>query len=105
MRILLRIISFACLVLAVALSALDSIESVAESSVILTSLGQVWARLNASSLAAGIEAAGGLPFAAWTTRGLSWVLAQPAFAVLLVLSLLAWIGGYRKIPAAGRFAA
>lgn len=105
MRLLLRTISFACLVLAVGLSVLDSIESVAESSVVMTSLGQVWGRFSPASLAAGLDAANSLPLAAWSTRGVSWSLAQPAFAVLLVLSLLAWIGGYKKVPAAGRFAA
>ena len=35
----------------------------------------------------------------------AWLLPQPAFAVLLSLSLIFWMIGYRKPSPAGRFAA
>ena len=34
-----------------------------------------------------------------------WVLSQPAFAVLLAVSLFFWVIAYRRPPVAGRFTA
>jgi hypothetical protein len=45
-----------------------------------------------------------LPGPAWDT-GLAWVLAQPASAVFLAVSLLFYLAGYRRAKPAGRFSA
>jgi hypothetical protein len=34
-----------------------------------------------------------------------WVLSQPAFAVLLAISLFFWVIAYKRQPIAGRFTA
>ena len=41
---------------------------------------------------------------AWDPAAL-WVLSQPAFAVLLAVSLFFWMIAYRRPPVAGRFTA
>lgn len=105
MRFLLRSISFLLLVAAVFAGILDTLTSVADSSLSLTSIATAWTVLDKASLAAfeSHVAAWNLPagIAYWFT----WLLAQPAFGVALALSLLFWMVGYRKTPAAGRFAA
>lgn len=106
MRLFFRIVSFFCLMAAVILGVFDAIGSVAASGPILTSLRQVWTQIAPDALAAAENAAVvSVPLAAWISPAFAWVLAQPAFGVLLALSLLAWVAGYRKQPAAGRFAA
>lgn len=105
MRFLLRSVSFLLLVAAVFVATLDSITSVAESALSLTSIERVWTTLAPASLA-GFEAkvaAAKLPasVAGWSP----WLMQQPAFIFALVLSLLFWMAGYRRAPAAGRFAA
>ncbi len=105
MRFLLRFVSFLLLVGAVFGATIDTITSVADSAVVLTPIGTVWTLFDPASLT-GAEArlaASGLPASAG--EGFRWLLAQPAFAVALALSLLFWIAGYRRPPAAGRFAA
>jgi hypothetical protein len=97
--------SFVLLAAAVFLGSVDSIESVAASGVSVMSLADVWARLSPGSLSASLEAMGSGPLSSYAMTGANWTLAQPAFAVFLALSLVAWIGGYRKVRAAGRFAA
>ncbi len=105
MRFILRFISFLALAAAVVLAVFDTILSIAGSGFTLSSFGEVWARFSPATLAAGLDSVARLPFSPWPARGLGWVLAEPAAAVLLVLALAAWIAGYRKVPAAGRFAA
>lgn len=105
MRLLLRIVSVFSLVAAVLLGVFDAIASVAGSGVILTSLRQISTRFAPELLAAAENATASLPGGGWMSPAFAWVLAQPACGVLLSLFLLAWVGGFRRQPAAGRFAA
>lgn len=105
MRFLFRLSSFLLLVGAVFGATLDTITSVADSRVTLTSIGAAWTTLDRPSLL-HLEArlaSQGLPLR--VVEGVEWLLQQPAFAVALALSLLFWIAGFKKAPAAGRFAA
>lgn len=105
MRFLLRSISFLLLVAAVFAGILDTLTSVADSSLSLTSIGTAWTVLDKARLAAFESRVAAWNLPAGTADWLPWVLAQPAFGVALVLSLFFWMAGYRKTPAAGRFAA
>lgn len=103
-RFVFRFLSFVVLVCAVIAATMDSIQSVSASQVLLTSLGTAWAELDPGSLQAVrmlvvryLEPVAG-------PAPLAFLLAQPGFAVLLALSLLLWMVGYRKPRAAGRFA-
>ncbi|KQO77191.1 hypothetical protein ASF29_08625 [Rhizobium sp. Leaf262] len=105
MKAILRFISFLFLAAAVGVGALDSIRSVATSSVDLMSARDVWSSYFPSSLAMaeGMTAHYIHPEAwRWVENGLS---AVPAFAVLLALSLLFWMAGYKKPRVLGRFSA
>ncbi len=105
MRLLLRLASFLALTVAVLAGTIDSIQSVAASGPVLTPLADGIEVL-------GPEAAGWVQSlqrtdagpAVWLTA-LHWLLKQPAFAIFLILALLLWVVGYKKKPAAGRFAA
>ncbi len=105
MRLIFRVMSFLALCLGVIAASVDSIASVSASQVSLTPVEAAWTDLSPSSLSALqglIESQ--LGTAAWTAfAGL--VLPQPAFAALLLLSLLFWMVGYKKPSPAGRFAA
>ncbi|MDW9353995.1 hypothetical protein GOA97_06940 [Sinorhizobium meliloti] len=105
MRLLLRFASFLALMAAVFAGTIDSIQSVAASEPVITSLADGIAAIGSDQLnwAQSLQRTGAGP-AMWL-RALHWVLAQPAFAVFLALALLLWMAGYRKKPAAGRFAA
>ena len=104
-RFVFRLLSLWALVVAVAAAVMDSIESVASSEVVLTSLGSAWADIGPSSLfAAERLVREGVSPTAWTAVR-EWLLPQPAFAVFLTLALLFWAIGYRKPNYAGRFAA
>ncbi|MBB4066480.1 hypothetical protein [Gellertiella hungarica] len=105
MRLVLRFASFLLLVAAVFAATLDTITSVADSGMSLTSLQMAWNTIDPQSLSrveTGVLSAG-LP--ASLNGAIQWTLGQPAFAVALALSLLFWVAGYRRLPAAGRFAA
>ncbi|MET0171174.1 hypothetical protein [Agrobacterium sp. lyk4-40-TYG-31] len=105
MKAILRLISFLFLAAAVGVGALDSVRSVATSSVDMMSAQDVWSKFFPASLtmAEGIVAHYIHPEAwRWVGNGLS---AVPAFAVLLALSLLFWMAGYRKPRVMGRFSA
>ncbi len=105
MRFLLRVVSLLLLVGAVFAGTLDTITSVADSRVTLTSIGSAWTVVDAASLVT-VEAklaTAGLPTGA--SGWFQWLLTQPAFAAALGLSLLFWIAGYKRVHAAGRFAA
>ena len=105
MRFLLRFFSLICLVVATIAGTIDSIQSVAASSVVVTSFGDAWKSISQSSfekLQTAIHLGDGSRFYA---TGVEWVLIQPAFAVFLAISLLLWMVAYRRAPAAGRFAA
>lgn len=105
MRFLLRSVSFLLLVAAVFAATLDSITSVAESAVTLTSIGSAWTAIDPASLAEARARLGTADFPGTLGVWFSWLLLQPAFALALALSLLFWMAGYRRPPAAGRFAA
>ncbi len=105
MKALFRFISFLLLAGAVAIGVFDSIRSVSTSSISLMSFTGGWAELSPSSLAMAesITAHYIHPEAwRWIENSLS---AIPAFTVLLGLSLLFWMAGYRKPKPLGRFAA
>ncbi|WP_159945978.1 hypothetical protein [Rhizobium sp. 18065] len=105
MRLIFRVLSFLALCLGVIAGSVDSIASVSASQISLTPVEAAWMDLSPSSLSAlqGLTESQ-LGAAAWTAfAGL--VLPQPAFAALLVLSLLFWMIGYKKPSPAGRFAA
>lgn len=104
-RTFFHFLSLVALIAAILAGTLDAIESVSSSSVVVTSLGNHWQNLDVVSLAL-VEG--------WLTHyihpdGWRWVatplLAQPAFAVFLVLALLFWMIGYRRPRFAGRFSA
>lgn len=93
------------LLAAIVAGTLDSIQSVSASSVVLTSLGNAWLNLDPESLTlAEISAETYIDADIWRPF-VAPVLAQPAFAVFLVLALLFWMAGYRKPRFAGRFSA
>ncbi|WP_018235278.1 hypothetical protein [Ensifer sp. BR816] len=105
MRLLLRFASFLALTAAVLAGTIDSIQSVAASEPVLTPLADGIALLGSDALnwVQSLQRTDAGP-AIWLTA-LHWVFMQPAFAVLLVIALLLWMAGYKKKPAAGRFAA
>lgn len=100
-----RFISFVFLAAAVGVGVLDSIRSVSTSSVDLLSAQDAWVKFFPASLAMaeGLVAHYIHPEAwRWVANGLS---AVPAFAILLGLSLLFWMAGYKKRKVMGRFSA
>jgi hypothetical protein len=105
MRFLLRFFSLVSLAVATIAGTIDSIRSVAESTVAMTSLGDAWKSLSPltlEKLQSLVSAEnGGRIF----NPAVEWILIQPAFAVFLAVALLLWIMAYRRVPAAGRFAA
>ncbi|NRP72190.1 hypothetical protein ILFOPFJJ_03087 [Ensifer psoraleae] len=105
MRLLLRLASFLVLTVAVLVGTVDAIQSVAASAPAMTSLADAMSVLGPDALnwVHALQRTDAGP-AIWLA-GLQWLLARPAFAVLLVLALLLWMAGYKKRPAAGRFAA
>lgn len=106
MRFLFRFVSLLALVVAVIAGTIDAIRSVAAGRTILTSLGAAWGDLSPATLDALRQASGrDLPGHA-AASALEFVLAQPAFAVLLVVSLLFYWAGYRRRrPALGGWSA
>ncbi|MGV1915505.1 hypothetical protein [uncultured Agrobacterium sp.] len=105
MKALLRFFSFLLLLCAIAVGVFDSIRSVSTSSIDLLSFREGWAEVFPSSLAMAESMTAHYihPEAwRWIENGLD---AVPAFAVLLGLSLLSWMAGYRKPRPHGRFAA
>ena len=104
-RFAFRLLSFIALVLAVITATMDSIESVSSSDVVLTTLGMAWSQTSPLTLALA-EIYAERYFGDWFWQpGVLWVLQQPTFAVFLLLALIFWMVGYKKPPAAGRFAA
>lgn len=106
MRFLFRFISILALVAAVIAGTIDAIRSVAAGRTLLTSLGAAWTDLSPATLAALRQAIRNDVSGHALAAGLQFVLAQPAFAVLLVLSLLFYWAGYRRRrhAAGGRYA-
>ncbi|HET7412667.1 MAG TPA: hypothetical protein VFJ18_08390 [Pararhizobium sp.] len=95
MRFLFRFLSFIALVAAVIAGTIDAIRSVAAGQVSLTSFSAAWAEVSARSLghletliAADVPSPGNEIF--------TWLIAQPAFAVLLCLSFVLYCIGFRR---------
>ncbi len=105
MRMFLRFLSAFTLSIAVVAGVLDTVQSFASSQVVLTSLLTAWSAINPSSLDAIELTVQGVDPALRLADALVWTLAQPAFAVFLVVALLFWMLGYKKPKPAGRFAA
>ncbi|MEP3437734.1 MAG: hypothetical protein ABJN75_13275 [Hoeflea sp.] len=105
MRFVVRVLSMVFLVFAVIAGLVDAIQSVAAGQPVLTPLIDTWSGNSPDTLAQfeGLFTAH-LPSWVWDP-GVTWVLAQPAFAVFLVLSLIFYLAGYRRARPAGRFAA
>lgn len=97
MRFLFRLLAFMALVAAVIVATTDAIRSVAAGKVLLMSASSAWTSANAGSLAAveGFVRAS-LPPPALAAFG--WLMDQPAAAVLLAVSLLCYLVGYRRPP-------
>ncbi|MFD1744594.1 hypothetical protein ACFSE1_03890 [Rhizobium helianthi] len=91
-----RFLSLLCLLAAIAAGTVDSIASVASSRVTLTSFETDWISLSASSLALVKQWVEYYIHPEVWRSGAALVIAQPAFAVLLGLSLLFWMIGYRR---------
>lgn len=105
MRFLLRFLSLVFLVAAVMSGIIDSIQSVASETVVVTPFGAAIFSVNPEILAAAETwSLANLPAWVWNVFA-EWTLLQPAFAVFLFLSFLFWAIAFKREPAAGRFAA
>jgi hypothetical protein len=105
MRFLLRFASLVALVVAVIAGTIDSIQSVAASSVVLTPMGDAWKDVSPGSLASLQSLISFYIHPRFYDFAMQWLLLQPAFAIFLVISLLLWMIAYKKPPVAGRFTA
>ncbi len=105
MRFLLRLLSFVILLVSVLIAAVDAIQSVSASEVVLTRLDVALSSAGQSMVdtVQSLERMQSGP--ALLGQSVRWLLVQPAFAVLLALSLLLWMLAYRRPAPAGRFAA
>lgn len=105
MRFVVRVLSMIFLVFAVIAGLVDAIQSVAARQLVLTPLIEAWSSNSPDTLALFEELiATYLPSWVWDP-GATWIMAQPAFAVFLVLSLIFYLAGHRRARPAGRFAA
>jgi len=105
MRFVARVLSLILLVFAVLAGLVDAIQTVAAGEVVLTPLIETWS-LNSPDTLDFVQDLFSRHLAPWVwDDGVVWVLAQPASAVFLVLSLLFYLAGYRRPNPAGRFAA
>ena len=105
MRFVARVFSLIFLVFAVIAGMVDAIQSVAAEKLVMTSLMESWSSNSPDTLML-LEDAAATYLPAWVwDPGALWVLAQPAFAVFLLLSLVFYLVGYRRTRPAGRFAA
>lgn len=104
-RFLFRVLSLLALCVGVVLGVIDAIASVSASQVIMTPLSVAWISAHPGSLMAleGLVVTR-LGDGAWLALR-DVVLPQPAFAAMLILSLVFWVIGYKKPSPAGRFAA
>jgi len=105
MRFILRFFSLVFLAAAVIVAIIDSIQSVASESILLTPLGAALFSINPDILAAAETYFQTHISAVFWDSVIEWMLLQPAVIVFLVLSLLFWIIAFKRQPAAGRFAA
>jgi predicted membrane protein len=104
-RTFFHLLSLLCLIAAIMTGTLDSIESVSSNAVVVTSLGNHWQNVDVVSLALAEQAVGNYIHPDLWRWALAPLLAQPAFAIFLALSLLFWMIGYRRPRFAGRFSA
>jgi hypothetical protein len=104
MRFLLRFLSLLSLAAAVIVGIVDSIQSVAGETLVLTPFGAALFSINPQILAtAEAYFRAHVSTAFWDTA-VEWMLLQPAVMVLLAVSLIFWLIAYRReVP--GRFAA
>ena len=105
MRFILRFFSLLCLAAAVIVGIIDSIQSVAAESMVLTPLGAALFSINPDVLAAAETYFQTHISAAFWDSVVEWLLLQPAVVVFLVWSLVFWLLAFKRQPAAGRFAA
>ncbi|MGF9565280.1 hypothetical protein [Neorhizobium sp. JUb45] len=105
MSLVFHFLSLIALAAAIGSGTLDSIQSVATSSVALASLGDLWIAVSPGTLVAAEDAVERYIHPEAWQQGASFLLAQPACAVFLVLALILWIIGYRRPKPFGRFAA
>ncbi|MDR6755281.1 hypothetical protein J2Y48_000554 [Mycoplana sp. BE70] len=104
-RFVFRLLSLITLAMAIMAATLDAIQSVAASEPVLTPLAVAWTAASPQSIAFVADTImNRLSPLLWDPVAL-WVLSQPAAAVLLALSLLFWMVGYKRQPFAGRFTA
>jgi hypothetical protein len=96
MRFVFRLISLLGLVAAVIAGTIDAIRSVAAGRMLLTSLDSAWTGISPGTLDALRQAIRQDLSGQIVAAALQYVLAQPAFAVLLVLSLIFYWAGYRR---------
>jgi hypothetical protein len=104
-RFLLRFFSLICLAAATIAGTIDSIQSVAASAAIMTSLGDALKGVSPSAFDRLQAAISPGDSSRLYGPAVQWLLLQPAFAVLLAISLLVWMIAYRREPTGGRFAA
>ena len=104
MRFLMRLFSLVFLVAAVMAGIVDSIQSVASEALVLMPFGAALFSINPDLLAAAeTYSLSHLPPFIWNTVA-EWLLLQPASAVFLFFAFLFWVLGWKREPAAGRFA-
>jgi hypothetical protein len=97
MRLILRVTGTWMLGLALVLLIIDGIKSLGANRLVITSLGDAWAWLNAESLAATQQFLTSRFFGAMLDTALSALLTFPGWAVLVVPGvLLAWAGRTRR---------
>lgn len=105
MSLFFHFFSLLALVAAIAAGTVDAIQSVAASSTMLASLGDLWIAVSPATLVAAEDAVETYIHPEAWQKGGGFMLAQPACAVFLVLALILWIAGYRRPKPFGRFAA
>ena len=102
MRLLLRLLSLAFLVLGVIAGTIDAVQSVAASRVTLTPLSDAWRDVSPATLEALTASLSALPIEMLSAAA-GWLLGQPASIVLLVMSLLVYVIAYKRRKAQPRF--
>lgn len=91
-----RFLSLIMLLSAIAAGTIDSIMSVASSKVVLTSFEEDWLSMSPGTLALAKDRIEHYIHPEAWRSGVAILIAQPAFVVLLGLSLLFWMIGYRR---------
>jgi hypothetical protein len=105
LRFIFRLLSLVALTMAVMAATLDVIQSVAASQPVFTPLAVTWSAASPESIALVADTImNRLHPKLWDPAAL-WLLSQPTSIVLLGVSLLFWMAGYRRQPVAGRFTA